>query len=269
MLRKKVLAIFLLVCLSGLHRLHAQADELYNNEVITDTVVNDEDYDDEDYYEPDTTNQIVNTDRAAYFNDSINVRHFDKQEWEKLTKGVNYEEEEKKEQEKGKGDKKDTSKSFKLPIINSLLAKTILLLIAAFIIGLVAFAIFKDIRRSRNLDNKLAGPELTLNEDELPEKDVLRKLLAEAIANGNYKLATRYYYLLMILQYKQQGLIKWKKDKTNNQYLRELRNNPKYADIKAGTHLFERFWYGDIEPDGAMFVQVETIFNRILNNYGK
>jgi hypothetical protein len=265
MLRKKVFAILILVCLAHTSKLYAQNSNPVIGDYTSDTtiVTEDDNYadDDEDYSNADTVEpEKVNAYKEKYFSDTLQVKHFDKKEWEKLTKGVIYRDEEEKPQ-KEKEPKEIT--------INSMVIIGLLIGIVAIILGFVLYAIFKGIGNRTNNDSTLPGTDIDINEEELPQRDVLRKLLNEAIANGNYKLATRYYYLLMILQYKQQGLIKWKKDKTNSQYLRELRNNNKYTDIKMATNLFERYWYGDVEPDKVLFAHVETVFGRILNPNAK
>lgn len=267
MLRKPLFAILILVFLTHTSHLCAQNANPVIGDYNSDTtiVTEDENYtdeEDEDYSNTDTVEpEKVNAYKEKYFSDSISLTHFDKKEWERITKGVTYH------------DKEEKHKELKLPKapieLGNIIIKLLLIGIAAVIIGFVLYAIFKNIGIATNTDNTLPGTDIDINEEELPQRDMLRKLLNDAIANGNYKLATRYYYLLMILQYKQQGLIKWKKDKTNSQYLRELRNNSNYTDIKAATHLFERYWYGDVEPDKALFAHVETIFSRILNTSTK
>ena len=60
--------------------------------------------------------------------------------------------------------------------------------------------------------------------------------------------------------------IKWKKDKTNRNYLNEL----KALDIKNQfsqlTNIFERVWYGEVAVNEAIFTEIEGQFKGFNNN---
>ncbi|UPL48078.1 DUF4129 domain-containing protein [Hymenobacter sublimis] len=69
--------------------------------------------------------------------------------------------------------------------------------------------------------------------------------LAEAEATGNYRLAVRLGYLLSLRHLTERGLIRWQPDKTNHDYLRELRGTPWFAAFQELTRQFEYVWYGE------------------------
>jgi hypothetical protein len=88
-------------------------------------------------------------------------------------------------------------------------------------------------------------------EDNLLEADIPDHL-REALRAGDYKMAIRLHYLALIQSLAHRRLIRWEREKTNGDYLRELQAHPLFADFREMTLVFERIWYGDravSEPD--------------------
>ncbi|MEM9820131.1 MAG: DUF4129 domain-containing protein [Bacteroidota bacterium] len=80
-------------------------------------------------------------------------------------------------------------------------------------------------------------------EENIHESD-LDRYLRQALSDENYALAIRLYYLAMIKALSLNRIIKWKRDKTNRDYLRELKAYPLAKDFREATRIFERIWYG-------------------------
>lgn len=230
-------------------------------------------------------------ERETYLADSLTVQHFDKAEWDKVVNGQTYDEEtdeqaQKKAKKKlqqqqpgggGEGrpghakdeDEEEVASDNYKHAAPSQAFQIVLIAIAAAIVLAILFFLFKDIGGFGKRTKDPAKPEtVTVAEEELTERSALYKLLQQALAAKNYKLALRYYYLLMIAQYREQGLIKWRKEKTNYHYLRELKSHPRIAEIRKATLLFEVAWYGDVEPDEAHMQQAEQLFSQLLNTGG-
>ncbi|NJO01588.1 MAG: DUF4129 domain-containing protein [Bacteroidia bacterium] len=75
--------------------------------------------------------------------------------------------------------------------------------------------------------------------------DQLRRLLAEALAQKDYKMVIRLYYIIILKTLDQQGAILWKKEKTNREYARELAEQAYHPDFMQLTRVYETVWYGD------------------------
>lgn len=86
--------------------------------------------------------------------------------------------------------------------------------------------------------------------------------IEEAIGQRNFRLAIRLLYLQTLKRLTDGGLIAWKPDKTNRQYVFELINTPFQADFDRLTTQFEFVWYGDFPLDEARFQQVRSDFMR-------
>ncbi len=75
--------------------------------------------------------------------------------------------------------------------------------------------------------------------------DDLIKDAAEMARRGDYRMAIRRAYLAMLYEMEQRGKLRLHRAKTNNDYLRELRNDKyTYPSVEIMTNRYERTWYG-------------------------
>lgn len=94
-------------------------------------------------------------------------------------------------------------------------------------------------------------------------------LIDRAIQNGDYRLALRLYYLKIIRELSLAEIIAWKKDKTNGDYLRELKTSQLRSPFSAVTLAFERIWYGNRLIDREEFLRLQPEFDHLLNDIPK
>lgn len=147
-------------------------------------------------------------------------------------------------------------------------ARSLLLFIAVL---LLIFVIYKAVAGNAILINKpiehrrpIALKDIETN---LQEADV-ESFLAESLQQKDYRLAIRLYYLAIIKELAAKGFIDWKRDKTNGQYLRELRRKqyPQLKAFKSVTRVFEYVWYSNMAFDGGQFEEVRIDFNNLLQS---
>lgn len=138
------------------------------------------------------------------------------------------------------------------------------------VIGALVFFMVRIFGGAAFLSNKKVASEkikysIEQVEDNLQKAD-LEGFAQHAIQNQDYKLALRLYYLQIIKVLSRQKVIKWKRDKTNREYVREVqRNQSDYAvDFKQLTRLFERVWYSDISINQSQFQQFQPLFSAFL-----
>ncbi|GAB2966301.1 hypothetical protein GCM10027048_40710 [Hymenobacter coalescens] len=88
----------------------------------------------------------------------------------------------------------------------------------------------------------------------------LPKRLREAEETGQWRLATRLGYLLVLKALTDRGLIEWLPEKTNHHYDAELRlSAPRQASaFGALTWQFEYVWYGEFPLTAAQYEQVRA-----------
>jgi hypothetical protein len=200
--------------------------------------------------------QWEKSEQELYLEENVNGQVFEKEKWESITKSLDYSEtprEEEKQPEQRIEYNPDTTAAW------SSIMKFVLIALA---VGLVIFiianlmggeALFSP--RNRKIGRK---PEITLEnlEENLQEAEI-DDFLTQAIKEGNYTLAVRLHYLAIIKALSNQGFIKWKKDKTNGEYLRETRASSHFTLFQEATRLFERVWYGNKPIDKVGFEQMQ------------
>ncbi|WP_417800149.1 DUF4129 domain-containing protein [Tenacibaculum sp.] len=147
--------------------------------------------------------------------------------------------------------------------------RVVLKILPYVIAGLVLFFIIKFFLKvnARNIiDGKKTKPIVHLSEEEVLIKDKdLPKLIQKAISEGNYQLAVRYYYLLLLKKLSDKELISWQQEKTNEDYIKELSSKKQlYTDFKELTYLYDYVWYGEFFIDKEKFLQAENNFKNTL-----
>lgn len=120
-------------------------------------------------------------------------------------------------------------------------------------------------QRGRAHKKRKPGDRLTaqLEEEALDQID-LEGLLREAKQQEDYRLAVRVYYLIVLRDLDKQKLIRWRRDATNHEYLRQMQGHSLYPDFRTCTQLFELIWYGDHVEQAPAFPETEAHFKQLL-----
>jgi hypothetical protein len=86
------------------------------------------------------------------------------------------------------------------------------------------------------------------------------KLISEAVARQEYRLAVRLSYLRLLKELTVKNLIAWSPEKTNYEYLRELKENKLRDQFAHNSLMYEYIWYGDFEIDKDNFAKINSGF---------
>jgi hypothetical protein len=181
--------------------------------------------------------------QQAYLNDSIRVQAFDAGEWKSMTSDLQYEKKEKRKENKEQADSFDPA----LPKLGTALK----VLTVLGVLGLLAFLFFRLANgaelyfpRNRRLPAPNMLPGLDHIEDNLESID-LEDPIRQAVGSKNYTLAVRLHYLAILKELSQKNHIRWKREKTNGEYLQELAGSHLLPPVHQATLIFERVWYGE------------------------
>lgn len=118
--------------------------------------------------------------------------------------------------------------------------------------------------RNRKIDRQAdLALDLETIEDQL-EQVALEDYIQKAIREENYVLAIRLFYLEALKSLSQAQQIKWKKDKTNSDYIKEMKGSDFFTPFQNITQLFERAWYGNQWLDAATFRQIVPHFEEFI-----
>lgn len=139
----------------------------------------------------------------------------------------------------------------------------ILLVLAIGAVVYVLYLLFKDFKINRH--TKVEKVETHSEEEaelavEKLDKNDLETQIARAIENGNYSLATRFYFLLYLQKLQLKEYITYNKDKTNSDYHAELTKVELQLQFIKVSYLFEYVWYGKKPLNQESFTQLEETF---------
>ena len=84
--------------------------------------------------------------------------------------------------------------------------------------------------------------------------------IQKAINNNDFRLAVRLLYLKSLKELNDAGRIKWEIDKTNSQYINELRHPDQKHQFRDLTRQFEYVWYGNFNIDKGSFLKISDSF---------
>jgi hypothetical protein len=108
---------------------------------------------------------------------------------------------------------------------------------------------------------------ITVND--ITEEDIRQmnfgQMIEETKKENNYRLAIRYYYLWLLKRLANREIIDWHWEKTNGDYLYEIKDNNLRKDFEYLSYVYEYSWYGDFPIDEAAFSKAEKAFQKTLN----
>ncbi|OJU53306.1 MAG: hypothetical protein BGN96_09590 [Bacteroidales bacterium 45-6] len=89
-------------------------------------------------------------------------------------------------------------------------------------------------------------------------------LIAEAEKENDTRLSIRYYYLWLLKKLKDGGVIEWLPDKTNSNYLYEIKNAEVKNQFSHLSYLYEYIWYGEFSINDREYQEAKTTFGNFL-----
>ncbi len=213
----------------------------------------------------------------SYLQEPIARKELDRDAWREVTEGMDFSKSRKRnleaDDDEAEGEKKKKKKrSILANFLNPQNAEAGISVLKILLILVAAVALFFLIRSLLGLrgpSNRkvttadLIGLGLEHIEEHFQELD-LDDFIRQAIARGDYMLAVRLYYLAVLKVLTAHDWIRWAKDKTNRDYLREMRGRPLLPAFQEVTYLFEWVWYGQRAIGQAAFQAIEVKMRAFL-----
>ncbi|MGQ2982689.1 DUF4129 domain-containing protein [Flavobacterium sp.] len=103
-----------------------------------------------------------------------------------------------------------------------------------------------------------------VDDEDLNEMD-FASLISETRQSGNYRLAVRYYYLWLLKKLSAREVIQLHRDKTNSDYLYEIRDKGLKDEFRYLSYVYDHSWYGEFSLDEAAFEKAERAFRKTIN----
>lgn len=92
------------------------------------------------------------------------------------------------------------------------------------------------------------------------------KLIKETQKSGDKRLVVRYYYLWILKKMSEKDLIEWNPEKTNSDYLYEIKSEALRKDFGYVSYLYNYIWYGEFEVDESTFDQAIASLEKTLKS---
>ncbi|WP_340154808.1 hypothetical protein [uncultured Winogradskyella sp.] len=95
-------------------------------------------------------------------------------------------------------------------------------------------------------------------------------LISKALKEQNYRLATRYLYLKSLKSLANKQVIEWHYEKTNSDYLNEIKDCQLKTLFKRVSYIYDYVWYGEFPIDEESFNKNKADFNQLIktNQHG-
>lgn len=135
------------------------------------------------------------------------------------------------------------------------------------LLGILIFILIKfflNVNANRLQLAKKEDAFVSLSEEEHIIKNAdIPELIRKALSDKNYRLAIRYYYLLILQLMSDKELINWELQKTNSDYLKELSTSNFQVPFETITRLYDYIWYGNFDLDELKYLKAEHDFVKL------
>jgi hypothetical protein len=143
-------------------------------------------------------------------------------------------------------------------------------IVATIIILFVIYLIVKSILNEEGqwVFGKSTTKKIISHEDiERNLKHVdFEKLIKETLKSGDNRLAVRYYYLWILKKMSEKSIIDWNQEKTNSDYLYEIKSDALRKDFEYVSYLYNYIWYGEFEIDNDTFEHALQALDKTLKS---
>ena len=149
------------------------------------------------------------------------------------------------------------------PLGKLVLLLLILLPIGLLIYSLLGFVAGRRARRGGEPANEGAVRVEELEEERLVNRGIDPDLVARAEAAGQYAVAVRLHYLQLLIDLRDAGAIRYRKDFSNRDYRRQLASDDLAPAFSALTVDYERHWYGEYPLDPLSYRLIKQRFGEL------
>lgn len=235
-------------------------------EYVVDTTNSEYNYDEysDDGEEQPVTHALKAPEELSqtkqYQEEKLPVKKFDEKKWKKIIGDTDYNEE---PPEPEKEQKSDPREPMSFGNWNSDILRVIAYACIIGVILFILYAVTKNIKPGSPKRTITGETDASAHVENIEDLDV-NSLLRKTIADGNFRLAIRLYFLGLLKELNAQGIISWKKDKTNHDYLSELSGKDFYYDeVRKLTLAYEQVWYGEHRLTTELYQQLFTEFENL------
>lgn len=142
---------------------------------------------------------------------------------------------------------------------NVTFANQLAVILGGILVVIILYFIFKNISFNR---------QVSIHADDIREDDIEAFMpetaLDIALKNEDYRLAIRYRFLHVLKRINERGYIDWAFEKTNRDYLFEMRVHDQFMPFKKLTQVYEMIWYGNTQIDKTTYDYLDKDYEAFL-----
>lgn len=139
--------------------------------------------------------------------------------------------------------------------------------IAFIIIGFVIYMVAKIII-NKETAWVFGKSSKTINVSELVEENIhnvdFKKIISVSKSEKEYRTSIRYYYLWLLKSMADKKIIEWDIEKTNSDYLHEIKNIDTKSEFQFLSYIYEYCWYGEFTISETDFQKAEKSFLKAI-----
>lgn len=134
------------------------------------------------------------------------------------------------------------------------------IIIVAFIILIVWFLVTSEIRIFRSSSSVIKEGDAAEEQTDNIFQMNFAKEIAKATADGNFRMVIRLLFLQSLKVMADRNFIQYGIDRTNYEYLGQLRNTSYYRDFFNLTRSYEFVWYGKFDLPENQYLELRAEF---------
>ncbi|WP_037314852.1 DUF4129 domain-containing protein [Salegentibacter sp. Hel_I_6] len=134
------------------------------------------------------------------------------------------------------------------------------------VLGLITWLFIRLNPGNAVMAEPLTGKVNFQKEEDLVKSADISSLIQKAIQQENYRLAVRYLYLKSLRLLDQKEHISYRFQKTNEDYINEIRETELKSQFTKITRLYDFIWYGDFDLSKSRFEKVNQEFSQMENS---
>jgi len=188
--------------------------------------------------------------------------------YEELTKELDYSDTRnkwvRKEKEKREKEPKKSDRTFNPTInIDGGFTNAIAYLLIVGLLVAVFFMIFSNVSINKRIDIDQDSTDYIEDIEEVDTLDGFK----QALLAGDYRSAIRMQFIKVLQLLQEKNHIKWKPEKTNRDYLRELSGKTEKNNFRKLSGIYELVWYGNTKIEKESFEQLNPSFEKFINDF--
>lgn len=149
--------------------------------------------------------------------------------------------------------------------------EVLLKIIAIIIIVLAVYFIIKNIINNEGQWVFGKNSDKKMNHFDEVEKNLMiidfEKLIHQQLQFDQKRLCIRYYYLWFLKKMTENQVIIWEIEKTNDDYLREIKMEDNRKQFAYLSYIYENIWYGEFELNNTNFETAKTAFETAIQSH--